>query len=143
MAFRGGTAPYTRANVVTKALQGQEAHRLHRFYAGGGLTFAQVGERLGISATTAWRRWWFFHDWCALPAYYGLPALREQPPQRGTRGLRRLRPSLPMLDHPELRPRQPQRCRAQRPGAAALAGRGRSAAPPSAGCMGGPRRRSA
>lgn len=84
---------------------------LHR--CGFGLSFAQIGERLGLSTTTAWRRYWFYNDWVSLPHFYGVPG-GDRLPQRGTRAIPRGRPCSMMLDHPELRPRRSQGCTAYR-----------------------------
>lgn len=54
--MRGGTRLYTRGNTAVKALQGAVAYELNRF--GQGVSFAQIGEQLGVSTTTAWRRFW-------------------------------------------------------------------------------------
>lgn len=93
---RGGPYPHLRLNLAVKASQGTDVVRL---VLGEGRTFREAGAALGLSATTAWRRYWFALDW-ALPAYYGRPD-GPIPPQRGTRACPRGRPYLPTLDGPD------------------------------------------
>jgi hypothetical protein len=62
--------------------------------AGGSISSA--ARALGVSTTTAWRRYWFLADW-TLPHYYGRPS-GPIPPQRGTRACPHGRPYLPTLD---------------------------------------------
>lgn len=90
---RGGPYPRLRLDLVIKATQGQEVVQL---VLGEGRTFRQAGAALGISTTTAWRRYWFALDW-TLPGYYGVKA-RRLPPQRGTRACPRGRPWIEELD---------------------------------------------
>ncbi len=110
---RGGPTPYLRLDLVVKVEQGRRVFALVGF--GGGLSFRAAGERLGLSTTTAWRRYWFLLDW-TLPTSEGRPA-GPIPPQRGTRAIPNGRPCRPTRDHPELRQgsRRPAiRCRGDR-----------------------------
>lgn len=107
MRRRSGPTPYLRLDLAIKADQGAEAHRLHE----GGLSFAQIGERMGLSLTTAWRRCRWYEDW-TVPAESG--PIKRIPPQRGTRACPRGRPCIPEFDHPELRDHRPWRCGARR-----------------------------
>ncbi|MGW2620352.1 hypothetical protein [Streptomyces sp. NPDC001500] len=93
---RGGPYPHLRVPFDIKASQGHEVVLL---VLGEGHTFRQAGQALGISATTAWRRYWFALD-VTLPARYGRPP-GPIPPQRGTRACPRGRPYLPTLDGPD------------------------------------------
>lgn len=111
MPPRGGSIPHTTLNFVVKAEQGGRAYDLHQL--GGGASFRDIGTHLRVSATTAWRRYWWYTDWIALPHYYGLP-FGPVPPQRGTRRIPRGRPCIPALDHPALRPPVADLCRAHR-----------------------------
>lgn len=61
-----------------------------------GRSIRQAAADLGLSPTTAWRRYWFLMDW-TLPGYYGKPS-GPIPPQRGTRACPNGRPYLPTLD---------------------------------------------
>lgn len=111
MPGRGGSRAYTSLDVGIKVREGTEVLRLRR----NGHTFTEIGARLGLSATTAWRRYWWLLDW-TLPSHYGLPN-GPIPPLRGTRAVPRGRPCLPTLDHPELyrlRPRPAVPCKARR-----------------------------
>lgn len=100
MSRRGGPYPRLRLDLGVKVEQGVAVMAARN----RGASFAKAGEALGLSATTAWRRWWFVHDW-TLPGHYGRP-LGELPPQRGTRACPRGRPCRPTLDHWELQPRR-------------------------------------
>lgn len=94
MTRRGGPYPRLRLDLTVKVEQGMQVFELRR----AGYSFAAAGAALGLSTTTAWRRWWFIDDW-TLPGFYGHRALTEIPPQRGTRACPRGRPCLPALDH--------------------------------------------
>ena len=94
MSRRGGPYPRLRLRLDTKVEQGMQVFELRR----AGLTFAEAGARVGVSAATAWRRFWFIMDW-TLPGYYGHRGRIEIPPQRGTRACPRGRPCLPAIDH--------------------------------------------
>jgi hypothetical protein len=93
MTRRGGPYPRLRLDLIVKIEQGMQVLKLTQ----GGASFAAAGAALGLSATTAWRRWWFIQDW-TLPGFYGHRST-EIPPQRGTRACPRGRPCLPALDH--------------------------------------------
>jgi hypothetical protein len=86
--------PYTRlrTNMALKASQGIEVAQL----VARGNSFSQAAAALGLSKTTAWRRYWWWQDW-TLPDYYGKPR-GPIPPQRGTRAVPRGRPYLPTID---------------------------------------------
>lgn len=90
--LRGGPYPHLRGNSVTKVTEGLAVLQL----VAGGATFRQAANTLGMSLTTAWRRYWFVMDW-DLPRYYGRPC-GPVPPQRGTRACPSGRPWLPTLD---------------------------------------------
>lgn len=94
MTRRGGPYPRLRLDLSVKVEQGSQVLELTR----GGASFAAAGAALGLSATTAWRRWWFIQDW-TLPWFYGHNGATEIPPQRGTRACPNGRPCLPALDH--------------------------------------------
>lgn len=93
MTRRGGPYPYLRLDLMTKVEQGQAVHALH---LGERRSIRESAEILGLSPTTAWRRFWFFMDF-TLPGYYGKPS-GPIPPQRGTRACPNGRPYLPTLD---------------------------------------------
>lgn len=89
---RGGPTPYLRLNLVTKVEQGRAVAA--RVDAGQSIRAAAA--QLGMSLTTAWRRYWWFKDW-TLPTHYGRPH-GPIPPQRGTAACPNGRPWLPTLD---------------------------------------------
>lgn len=107
MRGRGGPTPYLRLELAIKVEQATRAYRLHI----AGLTFEEIGVRMGVSTTTAWRRCHWYEDW-TRPAMAGL-RIRRIPPQRGTRACPRGRPCIPEVNHPELAI-QPRWCGAQR-----------------------------
>lgn len=89
---RGGPYLRLRLDAGVKLTQGYAVVRL----VTAGHSIRSAAAALGMSPSTAWRRYWFAMDW-TLPAYYG----REWgpvPPQRGTRACPRGRPWLPTLD---------------------------------------------
>lgn len=90
---RGGPWIHQRLDLYTKVEQGWEVTKLIH----SGLSFRQASAQLGMSLTTAWRRYWFFEDYWALPRFYGRPS-GPVPPQRGTRECPRGRPWLPTVD---------------------------------------------
>lgn len=94
-ARRGGPYPHLRLDLGVKVREGVAVVEL---VLGQGRTFRQAGAELGISATTAWRRYWFALD-LTLPGRYGRPD-GPIPPQRGTRACPRGRPYLPTVDGP-------------------------------------------
>ncbi len=94
---RGGPTPYLRVDLIVKVEQGRQVTDLIR----AGESFRGAAERLGLSTTTAWRRYWWLADWM-LPILEGRPS-GPIPPQRGTRALPNGRPCRPTRDHPELR----------------------------------------
>jgi hypothetical protein len=61
-----------------------------------GLGFRAIADITGLSATTCWRRYWFFMDW-TLPRVYGKP-ITTIPPLRGTRACPRGRPWIRAVD---------------------------------------------
>lgn len=89
---RGGPYPHLRLNLMTKVDQGAAVARL----VTAGHSFRAAAEILGMTATTAWRRYWFVMDW-TLPAHYGARN-GPIPPQRGTKACPNGRPWLPALD---------------------------------------------
>ncbi len=91
---RGGPSPHARVCSVKKAEQGREAWVLH---FGQHLGFREIGAHLGVSATTAWRRFWFWCDYLDHPKRWGMQR-DHVPPQRGTRECPRGAP--PILDRP-------------------------------------------
>jgi hypothetical protein len=92
---RGGPYPHLRLDSAVKADQGFAVLQL---VLGQGKTFSQAGTALGLSTTTAWRRYHWFLDW-TLPERWGREASRL-PPQRGTRACPRGRPFIAELDGP-------------------------------------------
>lgn len=92
---RGGPIPYLRVPAVTKMDQGFAVVEL---VLGHGHSFRSAAAALGMSATTAWRRYWWFMDWM-LPSRYGRRD-GPLPPQRGTAACPRGRPYLPTVDGP-------------------------------------------
>lgn len=95
MTKRGGPYPHLRLSLVTKTEQGLAVAEL---VLGQGFTFRQAGTQLGLTPTTAWRRYWWFMDW-SLPHRLGVRD-GPVPPQRGTRACPRGRPYLPTVDGP-------------------------------------------
>lgn len=92
MPRRGGPYPHLRLSLVTKVEQGNAVIRL----VARGHSIRSAAAVLGLSVTTAWRRYWFVMDW-TLPHMYGKPT-GPLPPQRGTRACPQGRPYLPTLD---------------------------------------------
>lgn len=78
---QGGPSPQARLPVEVKVSQGREVYLLHY---GQHLGFRSIGEQLGISTSTAWRRFWFYQDYVIYPRVRNLPR-DHVPPQRGTR----------------------------------------------------------
>lgn len=93
---RGGPYPRLRLDAGVKAEQGLAVAEL---VIGKGLSFRQAANRLGLSLTTAWRRYWWFMD-STLPSRWGVKGRRRLPPQRGTRACPRGRPFIKELDGP-------------------------------------------
>lgn len=92
---RGGPYPHLRIPLERKVREGVAVWDI--VAAGGSISSA--ARSLGMSTTTAWRRYHFLADW-TLPAQYGRPS-GPIPPQRGTRACPSGRPYLPTLDgHP-------------------------------------------
>lgn len=97
MPAQGGPYPHLRLPLHVKVDEGMAVFRI--VSAGGSISSA--ARMLGMSTTTAWRRYWFVMDW-TLPGTYGRSA-GPIPPQRGTRACPNGRPYLPTLDgHPYL-----------------------------------------
>lgn len=92
---RGGPYPRLRTPLHIKAAQG---HDVVLLVLGEGRTFREAAAILGLSPTTAWRRYHFALD-LTLPGWYGRPP-GPIPPQRGTRACPRGRPYLPTVDGP-------------------------------------------
>ncbi|NUR03631.1 MAG: hypothetical protein HOY79_46115 [Streptomyces sp.] len=101
---RGGPYPYLRLDIAVKWRQGGDVVQL---VAINGLSFRQAAASLGLSPTTAWRRYWWWMD-STLPAHWGYPD-GPIPPQRGTRACPRGRPYLPTYDGPNAKPRRSRR----------------------------------
>ena len=77
---RGGPVPYCRLNSTAAALEGLAVLR----HVAAGRSIRQAARTLGMSPTTAWRRYWLVMDW-TLPLYRdGRTSLGPRPPQRGT-----------------------------------------------------------
>lgn len=102
MPRRGGPYPRLRLDLAVKVEQGHAVVRLIL----AGHSIRQAAAALGLSVTTAWRRYWFVMDW-TLPQHYGRPP-GPIPPQRGTRACPRGRPFLPTLDASERARRRPR-----------------------------------
>lgn len=96
---RGGPIPHLRRQTPdhVKLSQGDAVIRAML----RGLSLRAAAGALGLSTTTAWRRYWLVMDW-TLPAREGRPR-GPIPPQRGTRACPSGRPWLPTLDTPPLR----------------------------------------
>lgn len=94
-AQRGGPVPHLLRQVpaIVKAVEGE---RMFELVVGQGATIRAAAAAVGLSATTGWRRYWWYRDW-TLPGHHGLPA-GPLPPMRGTRACPRGRPFLPTLD---------------------------------------------
>ncbi|MFF7260659.1 hypothetical protein ACFZCL_10295 [Streptomyces sp. NPDC008159] len=90
---RGGPYPRLRADFTIKTTQGLAVMRL---VLGEGRTFRQAAAALGMSSTTAWRRYWFVID-LSTPERHGCKP-GPMPPQRGTRACPRGRPWMPTFD---------------------------------------------
>lgn len=93
---RGGPHPHRRVPYLTKLEQGDA---IWRAVVLGGATFRQAGAALGLSKTTAWRRYWFVVDY-DLPARWGVKNRGPLPPQRGTKACPKGRPWQDSLDGP-------------------------------------------
>jgi len=91
MTRRGGPYPHLRLSVAVKFNQGYAVVDL--VLAGNSIRSA--AKILGMSPTTAWRRYWWIMDW-TLPDMYGRPR-GPYPPQRGTRACPRGVPYLPTI----------------------------------------------
>jgi hypothetical protein len=91
---RGGPSPLARLRVEVKLQQG---HRAVVAYPGQGRTYADIGAELGVSATTARRRHWWFFDQVLYPRGDRVP-WGPVPVQRGTRECPKRRPFLPTRD---------------------------------------------
>jgi hypothetical protein len=81
-----------------------------------GVPIRAVTAELGMSATTAWRRFWWFQDAVMYPQLRALPR-DHVPPQRGTRECPRGEPPILVRDPTGPRLRHPLpaiRCRARR-----------------------------
>ncbi|MFF7192650.1 LysR family transcriptional regulator [Streptomyces sp. NPDC008079] len=91
---RGGPTPYVRVPFHIKATEGMAVLQC----VAAGQSFRQAAAHLGMSATTAWRRYWWLNDY-DLPARWGAKD-GPLPPQRGTKACPRGRPYLPTLDGP-------------------------------------------
>lgn len=89
---RGGPYPHLRIPLDQKVSEGIAVWDV--VAAGGSISSA--ARMLGMSTTTAWRRYHFLADW-TLPAQYGRRA-GPIPPQRGTRACPNGRPYLPTID---------------------------------------------
>lgn len=92
---RAGPVPHLRRQVpdIVKIDQGMAVARL----VASGSSIRGAAGTLGLSVTTAWRRYWLITDW-TLPGHYGLPC-GPIPPQRATRACPAgQRPFLPTLD---------------------------------------------
>jgi hypothetical protein len=92
---RGGPYPRLRLDIAVKWSQGSDVVQL---VSGRGISFRQAARQLGLSTTTAWRRYWWWMD-STLPERWGAKP-GPIPPQRGTRACPRGRPYLPTLDGP-------------------------------------------
>jgi hypothetical protein len=79
---RGGPSLRARLPVEVKIWQGAEVYVLHY---GHRLGFRAIGRQLGISTTTAWRRFWFYQDYVMYPRLRPDLPRYHVPPQRGTR----------------------------------------------------------
>lgn len=109
---RGGPSPRARLPREVKLLDGKRVYVLH---VGQRLGFREIAEQLGMSTTTAWRRFWWFQDASVYPELRGLPR-DHVPPQRATRECPSGEP--PLLDRPARRrvrhPLPSVRCHAHR-----------------------------
>ena len=85
MPRRGGPYPRLRLPLITKVEQGNAVLKLVR----QGHSMRSAGAVLGLSTTTAWRRFWFLMDYYP---YGGRRARMPIPPQRGTRACPRGKP---------------------------------------------------
>lgn len=92
---RAGPTPYCRTPLAIKV---DEGLAVYTAVLGSGLSFRQAAAQLGLSPTTAWRRYHFLADWL-LPSVYGVRSTRV-PPQRGTAACPRGRPWIAELDRP-------------------------------------------
>lgn len=79
---RGGPSLRARLPAEVKIWQGAEVYVLHY---GHRLGFRAIGRQLGISTTTAWRRFWFYQDYVMYPRLRPDLPRYHVPPQRGTR----------------------------------------------------------
>ena len=107
----GGPYLSNRVPSEVKATEGLEVYRRHV----GGTPIRQVAREVGLSTTTAWRRFWWYRDMIIYPSFRNLPR-DHVAPQRGTRACPSGEP--PILDRPaRVRIRHPlpsTRCTAHR-----------------------------
>jgi hypothetical protein len=96
---RAGPIPYIRrrANLPARLDDGRAMHRL---VLGQGLSFRHAAATLGLSLTTGWRRYHWFSDVWAIPAFWDQPAGPLTTPQRGTAACPNRRPHIPAVDEP-------------------------------------------
>lgn len=90
---RGGPYPRLRLDLGIKVTEGLAVVEL---VLGEGRTFRQAAAMLGMSPTTAWRRYHWLLDW-SLAERWGVRS-RRLPPMRGTRACPRGRPWIAELD---------------------------------------------
>lgn len=90
---RGGPYPRLRTDLTVKTTEGLAVMQL---VLGEGRTFRQAAAVLGMSLTTAWRRYWFVID-LGTPERHGCRP-GPLPPQRGSRACPRGRPWMPSYD---------------------------------------------
>jgi hypothetical protein len=91
---KGGPTPYVRVPWDRLYQEGEAVWRL----VITGSSIRAAGAALGMSATTAWRRYWWVVDFELLGRWGAKPG--PLPPQRGTKACPRGRPYQPTLDGP-------------------------------------------